>query len=77
MMIFQSYRQFAEGVSYLKPAMVITLLANLVNIFVNWVFIYGNLGAPAMGLTGAGIATVSCRIFMALLLMGIIIKPHP
>ncbi|MCP4720158.1 MAG: MATE family efflux transporter, partial [Desulfobacteraceae bacterium] len=45
MMLFQSFRQFAEGVSFLKPAMVITLLANLVNIFVNWVFIYGNLGA--------------------------------
>jgi MATE family, multidrug efflux pump len=72
LMLFQSFRQFAEGVSFLKPAMVITLLANLVNIFVNWVFIYGNCGAPALGLTGAGIATFSSRTFMALGLMGII-----
>jgi MATE family multidrug resistance protein len=72
LMLFQSFRQFAEGVSFLKPAMVITLLANLVNIFVNWVFIYGNCGAPALGLTGAGIATFSSRTFMALALMGII-----
>jgi len=72
MMLFQSFRQFAEGVSFLKPAMVITLAANLVNIFVNWVFIYGNLGAPALGLNGAGIATFSSRIFMALCLMWVI-----
>jgi len=74
MMIFQSYRQFAEGVSFLKPAMIITLLANLINIFVNWVFIYGNLGVPAMGLTGAGFATISSRIFMAAFLMIVVMK---
>jgi MATE family, multidrug efflux pump len=74
MMIFQSYRQFAEGVSFVKPAMTITLLANLINIFVNWVFIYGNLGAPAMGLTGAGFATISSRIFMAAFLMIVVMK---
>jgi len=73
MMLFQSYRQFAEGVSFLRPAMIITLLANLVNIFANWVFIYGHLGAPALGLTGAGIATISSRVFMAIALMVMII----
>lgn len=64
-MLFQNYRQFSEGVSILKPAMVINLAANIVNILANWVFIYGNLGMPALGLTGAGIATFSSRTFMA------------
>lgn len=72
MMLFQSYRQFAEGVSMLKPAMYITLAANLINILVNWIFIFGNLGAPALGLTGAGIATFSSRTFMALCLMAVV-----
>ncbi|MBU0969554.1 MAG: MATE family efflux transporter [Proteobacteria bacterium] len=72
LMLFQSFRQFAEGVSFLKPAMVITLLANLVNIGVNWVFIYGNLGAPALGVVGAGIATFFSRTFMAFSLMWVI-----
>ena len=72
LMLFQSFRQFAEGVSFLKPAMVITLIANLVNVFVNWVFIFGNLGAPALGLTGAGIATFSSRIFMAVCLVVVV-----
>ncbi|MBT3486201.1 MATE family efflux transporter [Desulfobacula sp.] len=74
LMLFQSYRQFAEGVSFLKPAMIITLLANIVNILANWIFIYGNLGVAPLGLTGAGIATISSRTFMAMALMFIIIK---
>ena len=72
LMLFQSYRQFAEGVSFLKPAMIIMLLANIVNIFANWIFIYGNLGATPLGLTGAGIATFSSRTFMAVTLMIVI-----
>src|SRR3989339_917129 len=74
LMLFQSYRQFAEGVSFLKPAMVITLLANIVNILANWIFIYGHLGVPALGLTGAGIATISSRLFMAAALMVLVTR---
>ena len=74
LMLFQSFRQFAEGVSFLKPAMIITLLANFVNILANWIFIYGNLGVAPLGLTGAGIATISSRTFMAIALMMIIRK---
>ena len=74
LMLFQSYRQFAEGVSFLKPAMMITLLANIVNIMANWVFIYGHLGVPALGLTGAGIATISSRMFMAIALMVLVTR---
>ncbi len=74
LMLFQSYRQFAEGVSFLKPAMIITLLANIVNILANWIFIYGHLGVPALGLTGAGIATISSRIFMAAALMVLVTR---
>jgi MATE family multidrug resistance protein len=72
MMLFQSYRQFAEGLSYLQPAMLITLLANIVNVLANWIFIYGHLGMPALGLTGAGMATISSRTFMAIALMVVI-----
>lgn len=74
LMLFQSYRQFAEGVSFLRPAMIITVFANLVNILANWIFIYGNLGVTPLGLTGAGIATISSRTFMAVALMMVIIR---
>jgi MATE family multidrug resistance protein len=65
-MIFQTYKQFSEGLSLMRPAMIITLLANLVNVFVNWVLIYGNLGMPALYLSGAGWATFSSRFLMAI-----------
>lgn len=68
-MVFQVYRQFIEGLAFTKPAMYVTLAANLVNVFGNWVFIYGNLGLPAYGLDGAGYATLITRSFMAAVMM--------
>jgi MATE family, multidrug efflux pump len=68
-MLFQTYRQYAEGLSIMRPAMVVTLSANVINIFTNWVFIFGNLGMPAFGLVGAGIATFFSRIYMAIALI--------
>src|SRR5690606_37592382 len=54
--------------SVMKPAMVVTISANIINWFTNWLLIYGNLGFPALGLDGAGIATFSSRVFMAVVL---------
>lgn len=64
-LIFQSYRQFLEGLSLPNAPMIIALAANLLNAFLNWIFIYGNLGFDAMGLFGAGIATTITRYIMA------------
>ncbi len=68
-MLFQSYKQFLEGLSDVKVAMYINLLANVANVFFNWVLIYGKLGFPELGLNGAGIATLSTRILMSLSLV--------
>lgn len=67
-MIFQSFKQLAEGLSQTKQAMYVTILCNLVNVFLNWVLIYGNLGAPEMGLNGAGLATLISRVMMPLVM---------
>ncbi|MEX1147100.1 MAG: MATE family efflux transporter [Sphingomonadales bacterium] len=48
---------FLQGVSNPRPAMVIQLGALPFNVFLNWIFIYGNLGAPSMGAAGAALAT--------------------
>lgn len=64
-LIFHSYKQFIEGLSFTKPAMYFSLMANLVNAFTNWLLIYGNLGFPQLGLDGAGWATFMSRVFMA------------
>ena len=68
-MLFQNHRQFLEGISHVKPPMIIAILANVVNAFLNWILIFGNLGAPALGLDGAGWATFSTRCLMALALV--------
>ena len=65
-MIFQNFRQFAEGLSYTRQAMVITVSGNLINIGLNYILIFGKLGFPAYGLTGAGIATLTSRVIMAI-----------
>lgn len=69
LMIFQTYKQFVEGFSIMRPAMIITIFANLVNIIGNWILIYGKFGLPAMGLDGAGLSTLINRIFMAIFMV--------
>lgn len=53
-MIFASFKQFLEGIGNTRVAMAIIITSNLINIFCNWLFIYGNWGAPALGAAGAG-----------------------
>ncbi len=73
-MIFQTFKQFAEGLSQTKQAMYVTIFCNLINVFLNWVLIYGNLGAPELGLNGAGIATLISRILMPLMMAWYMMK---
>lgn len=69
LMIYQTYKQFIEGLSVMKPAMVIALLANFINAFANWVLIFGELGFPKLGIAGAAWATFASRVFMAAAIM--------
>lgn len=71
---FQTCKQFIEGFSFVRPAMIITLAANLVNAACNWILIFGKFGMPALGLDGAGLATLGSRIFMAAALTFYIMK---
>lgn len=66
-MFFFTLKQFFEGIGNTKIAMQITLTANIVNIAINYVFIFGKFGFPEMGLMGAGIGTLASRICMPLL----------
>jgi multidrug resistance protein, MATE family len=67
-MFFQTYKQFVEGLSQTRQAMVITLVCNVLNIFLNWVLIYGKLGFPELGLNGAGWATLISRVLMGVII---------
>ena len=61
-LVFISSKSFSEALSRpLVPALMMYLGVAL-NVFLNWVLIFGNLGAPALGLVGAGWATFISRI---------------
>lgn len=65
-MIFQTYRQFAEGLHRTRMAMVVMILCNLLNVALNYALIYGIWIFPEMGLNGAGWATFISRVVMAI-----------
>ncbi|MEQ9426695.1 MAG: MATE family efflux transporter [Cyclobacteriaceae bacterium] len=63
-MLFQTFRQFAEGLSSTKPAMVISIVGNLINVGLNYLLIFGEFGFPALGVNGAAWATLISRILI-------------
>lgn len=65
-LLFNAFKQFADGITDTVTPMVILLGGNVVNIFLNWILIYGKWGMPRMGLLGAGVATLTARILMLL-----------
>jgi MATE family multidrug resistance protein len=75
-MVFQAFRQFAEGLGYTKQAMYITIAANIINVGLNYVFIFGRFGFPPMGLYGAGLATLISRVVMALMMVAFVYFNH-
>lgn len=63
-LLFCFCKQFLEGLGNTLVAMLITLGCNLLNIFLNWIFIFGHWGAPPMGAAGAGLASLIARTLM-------------
>ncbi len=68
LMVFQAFKQFVEGLSQTKQAMFITISANLVNVFLNWLLIWGYWGFPELGFLGAAWATLISRVLMMVLM---------
>ena len=74
LMIFQSFKQFADGFSITQYSLYVTIIGNLFNIFLNYLFIYGNWGCPRMGVLGAAIGTFVSRFMMPFMLWIILYK---
>ncbi|HML70307.1 MAG TPA: MATE family efflux transporter [Macellibacteroides fermentans] len=75
-MLFNSFKQFCDGVTDTMTPMWIMLGSNVLNIIGNYILIYGHFGAPEMGLTGAGLSTLISRI-AAILVFVYIFARHP
>ena len=72
---FQSFRQFADGLSFTKAAMYSTLVGNLINIILNFFLIFGYWIFPKLGVEGAAIGTLISRICMLIFII-IYLKLH-
>ncbi|KOE58579.1 MATE family efflux transporter [Aggregatibacter actinomycetemcomitans] len=68
-LLMVNFRCLNDGIAKTKPAMVITSLGLLINIPLNYIFIYGKLGVPAFGAVGCGIATAIVNWVMCLLML--------
>ncbi len=64
MLLFMTLKQFADGLQYTKTAMVLSLAGMPLNIFLNWLLIFGNWGFPRLELVGAGWATLITRCLL-------------
>lgn len=61
MLFFLFFKHYIEGFGYTKPGMYLMFIMVALNIFFNWLFIYGQWGLPELGLTGAAYATLMSR----------------
>jgi MATE family multidrug resistance protein len=65
MLLFFAFRQTLQAMEQMRAIVWTIVVANLANVFLNWVFIYGMLGVPAYGAVGSGIATGISRFLLA------------
>ena len=73
LLLYTTCRRYLQGVSRVRPVMVALVSANVVNALGNWILIYGHLGAPALGVAGAGWATSLASWYLALFLAGAVL----
>lgn len=80
LIMYQAYKQFADGLSETKYSMWATILSNVVNVVINYFLIYGIWIFPKLGIIGAAIGTIASRIVMLIFMhymMNLKTKFHP
>ncbi len=74
MIIFQAFKQFSDGMSMTRYPMYATIIANLLNVLLNYLLIFGKLGFPEMGIVGAAYGTLLSRFVMVVYLWWLLTK---
>lgn len=74
--VFLALRFTTEGIGFTKPIMYLSLFALACNVLLNWVFIYGHFGAPAMGAVGCGVAS-AITMWLMMFILGGFVYAHP
>ncbi len=73
-LLFCLEKQFMEGLGNTVVAMIVTFGVNIVNVLLNWVFIFGHCGSPSMGATGAGLASMIACVMMPIVFFAVIMS---
>jgi len=73
LLVYVVCRRYLQAMNLVRPIMIALVAANVMNGVVNWIFIFGNLGAPAMGVVGAAWATVASRLVLAASLVAVVV----
>lgn len=73
LLLYAAFRRYLQGMAVVRPVMIALVSANVANVILNWILIFGNFGAPALGVQGAAWATVGSRIVMAGFLLVVIV----
>jgi len=76
LLLYATFRRYLQGIHAVRPVMTALVTANLVNVFGNWVLIWGHLGLPELGINGSAWATVAARTYMAAFLGLAIAREH-
>lgn len=74
LVVFEALKRFSDGLSNTKYPMYATIAANIINIIINYLLIFGSFGFPRLGIVGAGIGTLVSRIIMIFFLSLIFMK---
>lgn len=74
LMIFQTFKQFAEGLGFTKQAMNISIWGNVLNVVVAVILVKGFFGIEPMGVRGVGIAALIDRVLMMLIMVWYVLR---
>ena len=74
LIIFQAFKQSSDGLSMTKYPMYATLIANIINIILNYILIFGKFGIPKMGIVGAAYGTLISRWIMVVFLWYLLVQ---
>jgi len=77
LLLFFCLRRYLQSIGVVRPILLTLITANLVNAAGNWIFVFGNFGAPPMGAEGAGWSTCVSRVYMLVAMVLIIWRRDP
>lgn len=74
LLIFQAFKQFSDGMSLTRYSMYATVLANVVNVVINYLLIFGVWIFPKWGVTGAAVGTLASRLTMLVFIIVLLLR---